>query len=135
MVSFHARPKFPRSSLRFARNCRGRPLALFIPYCFVLPLINAPMLPIEDCPEDHHHQIDPKDYQPLPPRDVYVPFALLPVFADVEEFLRIVCDDTVESFTYRPPHHGLVVHRPREDGSALCSRISDESRTKEGSDD
>ena len=97
----------------------------------LLFLARPAILPPKYCPKDDDHEIDPGDTHPLAPRDLNVPFPLLPLVADLQETHRVVGNHAVESLLYTPLHNVFFVDRPDVQRSPFRFHIADETRSKE----
>ena len=97
----------------------------------LLPL-DASILPPKDRPEDDDHEIDPRDHQPLAPRHRVCPLACLPLLAHLEEALRVVGDDAVQTVADAPFHHLVLVDGPDVNRSLLRLGVAQELGPKVG---
>ena len=90
------------------------------------------MLPPEDGAKDEDHELCPCSRHPLFPRNVDLLVPLLPFVAYLQESLRIIGANSIESLPDGPSHLVLIVDGPRIHRSAFPSRIFDEARAKVG---
>ena len=88
------------------------------------------MLPPKDGAKDKDHELGPGGHHPVLAGDVKLAVALLPFVADVQEPLRIIGADAVQSCLNRPAHLVRIVDRPGVDRPAVAVGVVDEPRAE-----
>lgn len=112
MLGYERKPK--NSSLRFC------------PCPFINNALSKRILPSKHHPKNNHHHMQPQNQKKLLPSNLDLPLSLFPLVADLKKPFRIIGDHAVQVAFDAPPHHGILVDGPGQNGPARGFGVAEE---------